>query len=175
LSRFNVVDREAIESEESLDVLCIVSGPEPQRSIFEDILSVQLKASNLSGIMIQGKPGDQVTIMLNEKVRVYNHLPTNVLLDYMLNAKHIICRPGYSGIMDLVSLGLKAIFVPTPGQTEQEYLAIYHKSKNQYYSVNQSEFKLDEAINMSKGYDGLHIEYNSELLDRAIDELISRI
>ena len=43
----------------------------------------------------------------------------------ILSAKYIICRSGYSTLMDLMALGRKALLVPTPGQTEQEYLANY--------------------------------------------------
>jgi hypothetical protein len=41
------------------------------------------------------------------------------------NARMIIARSGYSTIMDLEALGLldKTEFHPTPGQSEQEYLA----------------------------------------------------
>ena len=69
-------------------------------------------------------------------------------------SKLIICRSGYSTVMDLAKLGKKAIFIPTPGQTEQEYLANYYMTKNISFTQNQKEFNLDLAITKSKSFSG---------------------
>ena len=49
----------------------------------------------------------------------------------------------------------KAIFIPTPGQTEQEYLAKILKEKKLCLYQNQNKFNLDMAIEKSKKYSGL--------------------
>ena len=72
----------------------------------------------------------------------------------ILQAELIICRPGYSTIMDLATLEKKAIFIPTPGQTEQEYLAHQFAKNNICFAQNQAEFNLDTALKKSKSYTG---------------------
>ncbi|NCA79262.1 MAG: glycosyl transferase, partial [Sphingobacteriia bacterium] len=51
------------------------------------------------------------------------------LQQLIVNAPTVICRSGYSTLMDLMTLGKKAVLIPTPGQTEQEYLAENLKEK----------------------------------------------
>ena len=78
-------------------------------------------------ILIQGKVEAEQKVSKVGKVTVYNYMNTEELQEYILKADKIICRSGYSSIMDLHALGkLKnATLIPTPGQTEQEYLAEY--------------------------------------------------
>ena len=71
-----------------------------------------------------------------------------------MESEIIISRSGYSTIMDLQKLQSKAIFVPTPGQTEQEYLANYLKEKRVCFYQKQNDFDLNKAINESKNYHG---------------------
>ena len=66
----------------------------------------------------------------------------------------IICRPGYSTVMDLAKLEKKAFFIPTPGQTEQEYLAANFKQNGICYSQKQADFDFEKAITESKKYSG---------------------
>ena len=70
----------------------------------------------------------------------------------MQNARIIISRAGYSTIMDLVKLQKSALLVPTPGQTEQEYLAAFLKERSFFYSVGQDELNLTEDIQNVKDY-----------------------
>ncbi len=133
----------------------ILSGPEPQRSMLEEVLFIQLKASSLKAVVVQGMTEKDESFDLNERVKVYSHLSTSEILNYFRSSKTIICRPGYSSIMDIVALGKKAIFIPTPGQTEQEYLADYFMKTRMFYSVRQNQFLLEEAIELSKKFTGL--------------------
>ena len=108
--------------------LAILSGAEPQRSIFEDELLAKLQTyPHKNIILIQGKVEAEQKVSKVGKVTVYNYMNTEELQEYILKADKIICRSGYSSIMDLHALGkLKnATLIPTPGQTEQEYLAEY--------------------------------------------------
>ena len=108
--------------------LAILSGAEPQRTIFENELLTSLQNNTSENIiLIQGKIEAEPKITKVGKVTVYNYMNTEELKEYMLKADEIICRSGYSSIMDLYALGkLKnATLIPTPGQSEQEYLAEY--------------------------------------------------
>ena len=108
--------------------LAILSGAEPQRTMLEKELLTSLQDDPHENIiLIQGKVEAEQKVNKVGKVTVYNYINTEELQEYILKADKIICRSGYSSIMDLHALGkLKnATLIPTPGQTEQEYLAEY--------------------------------------------------
>ena len=109
-------------------VLAILSGAEPQRTIFEKELLASLQSKPHENIiLVQGKIEAEQKITQVGKVTVYNFMNTEELEKNILKADEIICRSGYSSIMDLYALGKlqNATLIPTPGQTEQEYLAEY--------------------------------------------------
>ena len=109
-------------------LLTILSGAEPQRTMFEEELLTSLQEDPHENIiLVQGKIEAEQKVTKVGKVTVYNFMSTEQLEEHILKADEIICRSGYSSIMDLYALGkLKnATLIPTPGQTEQEYLAEY--------------------------------------------------
>ncbi len=123
------------------DIVCILSGPEPQRTILEDILIKQNSKSKFKTIIVRGQPGKSMPEN-TEKIEFVNHLPTKQLAETIKRSKLVVCRSGYSGIMDLIALNKKAILIPTPGQTEQEYLAEHVKTNNLFVTVKQDELDL---------------------------------
>ena len=158
----------------NLDVLCLLSGPEPQRSIFEEVLINQLVESQLKSVLLSGKPDEKKKRILG-KLEIRSHARDEEMLELMLSAKTIVCRSGYSSLMDLASLGGRAVFVPTPGQPEQEYLAKSLKRKGLFYACNQKEFSLQHAIKASKNYSGLSLKNDYQMLKSRIKVLIQRI
>lgn len=135
LSRFE----QPIKPQEiEFDMCAILSGPEPQRTIFEDLVMKQINTYQLKAIVVRGLPNSNE----NNKESVFNHLPTAELQRYIMKSKWVVCRSGYSSIMDVTVLGKNALLVPTPGQTEQEYLADYHKDKDSFIVQKQKEFDL---------------------------------
>ncbi len=147
---------------EESDIIAIISGPEPQRTIFEKLVLEEIEKNKLKAIVVSGKPS-QIVIARNEailssdggiaaqarndeRIKIFNHLKTEELYDYILKSKVVVCRAGYSSIMDLAALNKKAILIPTPGQTEQEYLADYHHKKGSFYTQKQSDFDLSEGL-----------------------------
>ena len=109
-------------------LLTILSGAEPQRTIFENELLRSLQNNTSENIiLIQGKIEAEQKVSKVGKVTVYNFMSSEELQEYILKADEIICRSGYSSIMDLHALGKlqNATLIPTPGQTEQEYLSEY--------------------------------------------------
>jgi len=129
------------------DIVAVCSGPEPQRSIFEDLITEQLGRSGLSYVIVRGAAG-------GEREHVLGLLTSTELERLMKSARIILARSGYSTLMDLAALGKPAILVPTPGQTEQEYLARRLKEKGIAYSVAQDQFDLGTALEASKHYSG---------------------
>ena len=151
LSRFN---KDATEKKEK-HLLVMLSGPEPQRTIFEKKIFSELKYLREQVIVVRGLPGNNETLNLDAHVKVYNHVPANELNKLMLEASFVIGRCGYSTVMDLARLKKKSILVPTPGQTEQEYLARFLSSQRFTYSMNQQDFSLIKCIEHAKHFNYL--------------------
>ena len=123
------VEAEALDLKERYDVVAVLSGPEPHRTNLErEITDNGLQIIDGSSLLIvQGLPADDLRLAEHrDGVDYIPHLQTELLQWYMQEAKEIVCRSGYSSIMDLYTIGRKAHLIPTPGQTEQEYLKIIH-------------------------------------------------
>ena len=170
LSRFYASDIKDIPI--SNDLMIILSGPEPQRSILEEILLSQVLKTELKTVILIGKPGEQVREEI-KNVTIISHLPDADFSRLIRSSKIVISRPGYSTLMDLAILGKKAILIPTPGQTEQEYLANRLFNEGISFSQNQSSFNLTVALNNQSNFKGLFIKNKPELLESRIDNLLN--
>ncbi len=135
----------AMTKTDELEILAVLSGPEPQRTLFEKILIEQLSSLNKTSLLVLGKTEDSSSYQIG-KLNVIGHLQTEALNQAMANASVVICRSGYSTILDLAKLNKKAIFVPTPGQTEQEYLASYFYDNKMAFAMRQHQFDLNIAL-----------------------------
>jgi len=155
------------------DVVAVLSGPEPQRTIFEDLLKKQMLQSDLQVLLVRGVTEKQEFDELNSSFQVVNFLTAKELNQVLLAADMVIARSGYSTLMDLAALSKKAILIPTPGQTEQDYLAGYFESKGIFYSSPQAEFDLLKALKENENYSGFGFQSeNSPLLKEAIEGLL---
>ncbi len=153
------------------NLVAIISGPEPQRSIFEKLVVEQLKPTNLKALIVCGKASEEKTETINN-IKIVSHLQSEEMQIAIQNADIILSRSGYSTVMDLASLGKKAIFIPTPGQTEQEYLAEMFMKKGIAFSQTQTSFDLKKALIQSENYKGFEkIEPDNEL-EKRIDKLL---
>lgn len=130
--------------------LFLISGPEPQRSFFEDMIIKDLDQSAISAVVVRGLPGESKSIHSTVSVSYYNHRPALSLAAEIEKADFVIARSGYSSVMDLARLRKKTILVPTPGQTEQQYLAKYLFEKKMAYAVQQNEFSLVKSLQEAK-------------------------
>jgi uncharacterized protein (TIGR00661 family) len=149
------------EIEKKYDFLAIVSGPEPQRTILEKGLIRALKDRKEKSLIVLGKPELNTSNQIGS-LTIKSHLDAKDLNTAISQSELIICRSGYSTVMDLAKLGKKAIFIPTPGQTEQEYLANNFKDLGICYTQKQSDFNFEIAVEESKNYTGFNTEINSE-------------
>jgi uncharacterized protein (TIGR00661 family) len=105
------------------DLMILLSGPEPQRSILEKKLLNEVKNYRGEVLFVAGKVQKEQTVDKRGKLTYYNYLSTDGLQKALDRSELILSRSGYTTIMDLCKLGKKAFFIPTPGQHEQEYLA----------------------------------------------------
>ena len=135
------------------DFLAIVSGPEPQRTILEKGLVKALQDRKERSLIVLGKPEERRNDQIGN-LSIKSHLKGKDLNTAILQSELIICRPGYSTIMDLAKLEKKAFFIPTPGQTEQEYLAKNFMQEKICFAQKQSKFDLEKAISKSANYNG---------------------
>jgi uncharacterized protein (TIGR00661 family) len=146
LSRF-----EKMEAGKKHDLAVIISGPEPQRSIFEELLVEKLVNYRGRVLFVRGLPsGPSLKKNNNPNIEFHNHLSSAELNNAIQASAFIISRSGYTTVMDLVKLQRTALLVPTPGQTEQEYLALHLSEKKFFSCIAQKDFSLDalsEAIN----------------------------
>jgi len=135
---------------ETYDIMVILSGPEPQRTLLEEMLVRQLGETVYKAAIVCGlqQPVIQNFNRFLGSVDFFYHLPVKEFRNMLLNSGVIICRSGYSTIMDLVELGRPAILIPTPGQPEQEYLAGYLSQKGFFCTMNQQSFDLQKALRL---------------------------
>lgn len=153
----------------------ILSGPEPQRQILKQKLTGILKDGDLPTVILGGKPGKHSEVTRSGNIYYYNHLPAKEMRAMLLSAESIITRSGYTTIMELLSLNCKALLIPTPGQTEQEYLAEYLSGKGWFATISQDEIKKGIALPSLKSlWPGDIIEESKILLYETLKELIEK-
>lgn len=127
LSRFSKEEGEPALDHKPFDVVALLSGLEPQRTLFEEEAIRRFAGKQERVLIVRGLTDEPATRIEHGNITLVPHLKQKLLADELQGAKLIIARSGYSTIMDLHGLGLlhKAEFHPTPGQPEQEYLAAY--------------------------------------------------
>lgn len=172
LSRFE--PSESIQKK--YDVLISLSGPEPQRTIFEERILSECSQIKGTVLLIRGLPGSPEPLHHSHKnLTAVNHLSASELNSALLQSNMIIARSGYTTIMDLVKLNKKAILVPTPGQTEQEYLADYLMAKKYFFSVTQRNLNLKDILEEAAGFDFLPIPQQEETYFKIISKFVASI
>ena len=171
LSRFS----EPIEAtRKKYDLLVLISGPEPQRTIFESLAKAQLEKTTIKSLIVKGKPGGHVELITDKNVTETNHLSAAQLQQAIEQTEFILCRSGYSTVMDLAKIKKKnVIFVPTPGQPEQEYLAWRFKSQGIAHSVEQNDLAIEKDMKLAMGFEGFGFSSSNDLLIKAIEKLRS--
>lgn len=161
-------------TEKKYDVLIIISGPEPQRSLFEKLLLEQLNEFNGTAMLVRGLPGNEDVIMAgNKNVVVKNHLEAEQLNIAIEQSDIVISRSGYTTVMDLIKLKKKAILVATPGQTEQEYLAGYLQQQQIFLSVQQQNFSLIKILDEAKNFLFSIPAFDMEQYKKQISEFVN--
>ncbi|SHG17494.1 Predicted glycosyl transferase [Salegentibacter echinorum] len=149
------------------DLAVILSGPEPQRTLLENALLKNLKKCDKKIILVRGKINGDILVAENKQIQVENYLNSMALEKVILQSDIIICRSGYSSLMDLTKLEKKAFLIPTPGQFEQEYLAKRCRELGIAPYCQQKDFKyakLKELANYS-GFQDLksEVDFSSHL------------
>ena len=132
---------------EDIDYLFSVSGPEIQRTLFEEIILDQISHIPGKKVVVLGKPDDKRTYDNIENTEIYSHVNRQKQNELLNRAKFIVCRSGYTTVMELVALKKSALMIPTPGQTEQEYLARHYQSTGIFHIAMQDGLDLLGELN----------------------------
>ncbi len=172
LSRLSVIDTPVT----NYNLLVLLSGPEPQRTLLEQIIINQLSSFNGKVLIVRGLPGaaSQIT-SLNKDVTIHNHLTATQLQHAIQESELILCRSGYTTLMDLIKLKKRAVLIPTPGQPEQEYLAAYMQERGYFPFVEQGSLQLKILLQKAAAfsYDNPFTKDNFEKYREHIQELIT--
>ena len=150
----------------------ILSGPEPQKEILKQKLISLFKDKEPVTVMLEGKPGDPEEINRTGNIIIFNHLPSGKMRDIISGSGAIISRSGYTTVMDLLSLNCSALLIPTPGQTEQEYLAEYLSEKGLFSTISQNSINEEISFPAKKSLHTSGLVNESRiLLHEALREL----
>lgn len=128
------------------DLAIILSGPEPQRSIFEQQAMAKVAGETDKRIVLVRGSNTAEKITPPAHIDVFDMLTTRKLSALINKSKKLLCRAGYSTVMDLVSIHRGATLVPTPGQHEQEYLGTVLHGKHGFVCIRQSDFTANFRI-----------------------------
>jgi UDP-N-acetylglucosamine transferase subunit ALG13 len=176
LSRFIDSDKNITDNNKKIQHnTVILSGPEPQREILKQKLVALFKDKEPKTVMFEGNPKNEGEISGCGNITFYNHLTSVHMREMIESSDLIITRSGYTTLMELVSLNLTALIIPTPGQTEQEYLAQYLSEKGWFSTIPQNEIK--DGILITAGTSVNHDEItrqSSILLPEVLNELLEK-
>jgi len=154
--------------------MAIISGPEPQRTLLEKKILDVAAITNEQFLIVRGLPGESKNNFNLANCKVFNHLSTQEMQHAIESSEYIISRCGYTTVMEVLSLQKKSVFIPTPGQTEQEYLAQHLSKQNWSYTFNQNE---DFLMHLEKAqqYQYKLPEINTELYKAVLKDFVQSL
>ena len=158
--------------EKKYDLMVILSGPEPQRTFLEEKLIVELDNYIGKIIFIKGKIEAKQIVETKNQITFYNYMNSEELENSFNESELILCRSGYTTVMDLAQLEKKAFFIPTPGQYEQEYLAKKYKAEGLVPYCKQEKFKAKKLFKVDL-YKGLR-DFNTKIDWKSLFEILEK-
>ena len=127
-------------------------------------------------LFVRGLPGQISVPAVPYHINIVNHLPTQTLQKAIGSAAFVLARTGYSSVMELMLLQKKCILIPTPGQTEQEYLARHLMQTQQALCLPQHKLRLSRALELAESFPYRLYDYeNGACLRQAIDQLMADV
>ncbi len=159
------------KTRKDIDVLISISGPEPQRTFFEKKILSQLKTLSGKIVVTLGKTEEE-TQKKEDKIQLFSFVSKPKREELLNRTKIVVSRSGYSTIMDIATIGCKALLIPTPGQIEQEYLGKYHAKKNTFYAVDQQHLSLEQDVKKAAERRGIRRNCS---VDKSVENIMSLI
>lgn len=155
---------------EDVDVFVSISGPEPARSSFEQLVMKQLEGYNGRVVVSLGKPEDSS----QREPNVNSYLSRRNREDILNRSRIVVARAGYSTLMDLCSLRKRGFLIPTPGQLEQEYLAEHHMRRRTFYCVKERELDLPQQLEEALSFKAPAMKYSTERAAQMAVDIITQ-
>jgi uncharacterized protein (TIGR00661 family) len=157
------------------DYLFVTSGPEPQRTVFEEKIFDVIPKLHGSMMLVRGKPGESKSASAGlPNCDIKTHVSTEELQELLEQSEFVISRCGYTTVMELLSLKKKSVLIPTPGQTEQEYLAKHLMQQQWCYCCNQDEDLL-EHLQKAKNFEFKFFSFESGKLEEVVNDFLNRL
>jgi len=154
----------------------ILSGPEPQKSILKKLLADILQDREPHTVFLGGDPAGSESPVQSGNIIFFDHLTSSEMKEVIMNSDLIITRAGYTLIMELISLYRSALLIPTPGQTEQEYLAQRLSKMGWFTTILQKDIKDVNTLSSAKPEWPDELILNSRLLlEKALDEMLKKV
>lgn len=142
------MSRTAAASGKRYRIVAVISGPEPQRTLLDQVLTDQLQRIAGDHLLVRGLPAQHTQEQLGN-LTMRPHINGDELASLLASAELIVSRSGYTTLMDLVALGRSAVIIPTPGQAEQEYLGELHARTGRFIVQRQDAIDLESALQRS--------------------------
>ncbi len=171
LSRF---DGPLVPPQQLYRVVAVLSGPEPQRTLLEKALRLQLSSLPVRSLLVRGVGIDQ-RIRQGQYFDEADFMPGSCLGPLLYHADFIVSRSGYSTVMDLSYLNKPALCIPTPGQPEQEYLARRLAAGGHVFIQLQHNINLTTAWSKRHTLNPWNYEHNPVLLSHAVSAALQRV
>lgn len=149
--------------------LAVLSGPEPQRQLFENEIINAFSKTEKFCVIVRGTKAKLVDAELPRNIAVFDLVDTASLNELINQSELVICRSGYTSIIDILHLQKKVIFVPTPGQLEQEYLA-ESLIKQGYVVQQQSNLNLTTDVKVNKTK---NLSYNYSFIQQQLASFLT--
>ena len=156
-------------------LLIVLSGPEPQRTFLERLLLMQLEDFGDSVLFVRGLPGVAAVLPDQENITFHNHLPAIQLEQAFQQSEYLVSRCGYTTVMDICKMKMKSILIPTPGQTEQEYLAKHLQKQGFCRSAIQEGFNLKKELENAEKFHYSFPEVNMEIYKNVLHDFVETL
>ena len=156
-------------------LLIVLSGPEPQRTFLERKLLQQLEDFEDPVLFVRGLPGVAAILSHQENITFHNHLPAIQLEQAFQQSEYLVSRCGYTTVMDICKMKMKSILIPTPGQTEQEYLAKHLQKQGFCRSAIQEGFNLKKELENAEKFHYSFPEVNMQMYKSVLHDFVETL
>ncbi|MDR1729326.1 MAG: hypothetical protein LBR52_01530 [Prevotellaceae bacterium] len=172
LSRFRK-ETFSVETEKRYDFLFILSGVEPQRTMLEKrIISLFQENSSHKAVLVRGIPCEKESVERAGELTIINRASEKELKSLLETSEVVVCRSGYTSVMELASISKRAVLIPTPGQPEQEYLAEYLSAYPLFSCIKQDELTFSQLLSAAESVQDQSLSFSSGLLRSVKEELL---
>jgi UDP-N-acetylglucosamine transferase subunit ALG13 len=140
---------------EDIDCFFSISGVEPHQSMLTERVMKALPQLRGRIVVTLGKPQQAGIMRVIDGAQVHGYLDRRAQAEMLNRARVVVTRSGYTTLMELAELGKRALFVPTPGQSEQEYLARFHRGRGHVWSSTQRDLDIPRDVSRAAAASGM--------------------